>query len=398
MIRPFLLFLTAVLLAATPALAEGELKVVWKDGLRIGTEDGSTEVRIGTRVQADWVFQQADDELAADLGASLEDGNELRRLYLEIDAILHQRTELRSHIDFAGGRPRVRDVWVALRKIPALGVVRFGHQYEPMGFDEQTSDRYLMFAERALPMALVPSRNTGILTTNSAGRVTWAAMVARDTDDFGAGTGGGEYHVTGRIAATPWQAEEGSSLVHVGVSGSRRNPAGDVVEYAQRPENHLAPEFISTGEIAADGASLLGVEGAVVVGPFTAQSEWVQASLEAVDQSDPKFAGWYAAASFFLTGESRPYSRSSATFGRVKPNHNWGEEDGLGAWEITGRFSQLDLNDSEASVAGGKLDDITVGLTWYANPYVRTMANWVRADLDGSGESDALIVRLESNF
>jgi phosphate-selective porin OprO/OprP len=394
----FLILSGALLAAAMPALAEGDLKVVWRDGLRIGTEDGSTEVRLGTRVQSDWVFQKADDDLVADLGDPLEDGNEFRRLYLELEAILHGRTELRSHIDMSGGRTRVRDVWVGLRKLPTIGTVRLGHQYEPMGFDEQTSDRFLLFAERALPMALVPSRNTGILTTSSAGRVTWAAMVARDTDDNGQGSGSGDYHVTGRLAGTPWQSSEGSSVLHVGVSGSRRNPAGDVVEYAQRPENHLAPELVATGEIAADGVTLVGAEGALTAGPVTIQTEWVQSSLEALDQSDPTFSGWYLAGAFFLTGESRPYSRSSATFGRVKPKANWGEDGGLGAWEISARFSRLDLDDSEAGVAGGKLEDVTVGLGWFANPYFRTLANWVHADLEASGSSDALIVRAEANF
>jgi phosphate-selective porin OprO/OprP len=223
-------------------------------------------------------------------------------------------------------------------------------------------------------------------------------MLARDTDDAGAGTGSGEYHLTGRLAGTPWRAPEGSSLLHVGVSGSSRSPAGDEMEFEQRPENHLAPDFVATGTLQAEHATLVGLEGAVVAGPFTAQSEWVQASLGTADQSDPTFAGWYVAGSFFLTGESRPYSRSSATFGRVKPKRSWGEDGGAGAWEVACRYSRLDLNDSDAGVAGGELEDLTVGLTWYANPYVRTKANWIRANLDESGKSDALVCRVEANF
>lgn len=393
---------SAVMLLATfsvSAAADSDMVVTWKDGLRFGTEDGSTQFRIGTRVQSDWVFQKGDDDLRDDLGsgaAALTDGTEFRRIYFEFDGILEERTELRAHVDFAGGKPNVRDVYVGLRKLPALGTVRVGHQYEPMGFDEQTSDRFLMFAERALPMALVPSRNAGILATNSAGPATWAAMLARETDDFGLGVGSGSYCVTGRLAVAPLRDDTNHRLVHLAASGSHRAPAADLVAYSQRPENHLAPKYVDTGTLQADEVNLIGAEAAAVMGPFSAQGEWVQSQVQTTGSSDPTFSGWYVAGSFFVTGESRPYSKSSATFGRVQPRKVWGKEGGYGAWEIAARLSALDLNDS--GVDGGRLDDVTVGLSWYANAYFRTVANWVRADLEDSGTSDALVVRFESNF
>jgi phosphate-selective porin OprO/OprP len=389
-------------LAGGPATGAGsDVVVTWKDGLRFGTEDGATQFRLGARVQSDWTFQKGEDELRRDLGsaaATLTDGTEFRRIYLEFEGVLEERTEVRAHVDFAGGKASARDVWVGLRKLPALGTVRVGHQYEPMGFDEQTSDRFLMFAERALPMALVPSRNAGILATNSAGLATWAAMIARETDDFGAGSGAGKYCATARLALAPWRDEEGRRLLHLGVSGSRRAPSGGVVQYSQRPENHLAPKLVDTGALPAESVDLVGLETAVVAGSFSAVGEWVYSALGTADQSDPRFSGGYVAGSFFLTGETRPYSKGSATFGRVQPREPWGKAGGSGAWEVGARFSTLDLDDRDAGVAGGRLDDVTVGLSWYANAYFRTTANWVRADLEDSGRSDALIVRFESNF
>jgi phosphate-selective porin OprO/OprP len=386
-----------LLAASAAAAAESDMKVVWQDGLKFRTEDGTTEFRFGARVQNDWVFQQADSRLDADVGPA-PDGTEFRRLYLEIDGVVQEVTELRAHVDFTSGQTGLRDVWVGLRKLPALGTVRIGHQYEPVGLDEQTSDRYLIFAERALPMALVPSRNTGVLATNVAGAVTWAAMVSRDTDDFGEGSGSGKHNFSGRIAATPWRADEGRRLLHLAASGSSRQPAGDEVRYSQRPENHQAPRLVDTGTLAADGATLLGLEAAAVVGSFTAQAEWVRSAVETLDHSDPRFSGWYAAASYFLTGESRPYSRSSATFGRVKPRDSFAPGGGAGAWELAARYSRLDLTDRGAGVDGGELGDVTLGLTWYANPHVRTLMNWVHADREDSGEGDALVARVEANF
>ena len=61
--------------------------------------------------------------------------------------------------------------------------------------------------------------------------------------------------------------------------------------------------------------------------------------------------------------------------------------DGWGAWEIAARYSALDLNDEE--VDGGDIRDITVGLNWYPNSYVRLLANYVYVlDINGGMHDD----------
>lgn len=46
----------------------------------------------------------------------------------------------------------------------------------------------------------------------------------------------------------------------------------------------------------------------------------------------------------------------------------------------------MDLNDED--VRGGELGDLTLAIYWYPNPNFRWMLNYVRADLENSGEAN----------
>jgi phosphate-selective porin OprO/OprP len=69
--------------------------------------------------------------------------------------------------------------------------------------------------------------------------------------------------------------------------------------------------------------------------------------------------------------------------GRVVPRTNFflvRAEDGsirsgLGAWELTYRYSYLDLNDK--SIQGGLYSEHTVGLNWYWNASIKIQFNYV---------------------
>lgn len=372
----------------------------WSDGIRLEAPDGSVKLKLGGRLQDDWVFQRGEDSLLAALGDStgpavLEDGTEFRRVRFYFSGVVGRITEFKSQLDFAGGSVAVKDLYVGVKKIPALGTVRVGNQYEPMGLNEMTSSKYITFIERATPMIFSASRRAGLLATNRVGPVMWTGMFWRESSGVGKSVGSGEYNVTGRVAVVPYDEDGGRRLVHVGVAASRRSPTGDAVEYSSRPENHLAPRYVSAS-VAATDVNVFAGEGAVVLGPLSVQGEILQAATNSVDGKDPAFLAYYAFASFFLTGEHRPYSASTGTFGRVKPRSSFDGEGGKGAWEAAARFSHLDLDD--AGVTGGRLDDVTVGLNWYLNPNFRWMLDYVHADLEKAGTSNAVLTRFQTDF
>ncbi len=379
------------------AAEAGDLRLYWKDGIRAETADQSFRLKIGGRIMNDWTFYGADRSLESSTGA-FEDGTEFRRARLYVAGEVYGNVIFKAQYDFAGGDADFKDVYLGLKGLPGGSKLQIGHFKEPFGLEVLTSSKYITFMERSLPTAMLAERNTGIGVSGHCfdERLTWAGGIFRDTDGFGDGSGNG-YNFTGRVTGLPLYQEDGARLVHIGLAYSHRN-VDDSVRFRERPESHLAPRLVDTGSLAADAVDLVGVESAVVLGPASLQGEYVHASVDGSAGMSPDFGGYYVQASYFLTGEHRPYKRSHGAFGRVKPQENFIGKDGggTGAVELALRYSSIDLSD--AGVAGGELDDITVGVNWHLNPNTRVMANYVRADLDSVGEADVFQMRFQLDF
>lgn len=140
-------------------------------------------------------------------------------------------------------------------------------------------------------------------------------------------------------------------------------------------------------------------------GPFSVQWEYIYVPVDAIDGDDPAFHGTYVYASYFLTGEHRPYRREFGTFDRVLPfeefflvNTQHGACAGWGAWELAARVSYIDLTD--AGIQGGELTELTLGINWYMNPYTRITANYAHGFLDRApvGDSNIDAFGLRANF
>jgi len=373
-----------------------DLRAFWKEGLNFATEDGNFKLKVGGRVQNDWLWISEDKDLKADVGEQ-EDGTEFRRVRLYFEGLIYGNTEYKLQLDFAGGDADLKDVYLGLLDFP-IGKLRFGHFKEPFSLEELTSSKYITFLERALPNAFAPSRNAGFMLHCSEfeDRMTWAAGVFRDTDDYGEDVDDGGYNVTGRVTVLPIYEDKGASLLHLGAAYSYRNP-DDALRYRERPEAHLTSRFVDTGTFASDRVDLWGLEAAWVNGPLSLQAEYIRADADRTGTgSDVDFDGYYVQTSYFLTSEHRNYKASEGAFSRVKPKNNFRFGGGPGAWEVAFRYSELDLDDKD--ITGGRLENMTAGLNWHLNPNMRIMWNYVHADKEHVGEADMLLMRLQVDF
>ncbi len=386
--------------------AKSELTLLWKDGLRIESAAKDFELKIGGRIQFDTLWGANNRDAVSTTGSSLEDGSQARRARLAISGKLYEHVEYKWEYDFSDkdGKTKVTDAYGGLVGLGSFPNIRAGHFREPFGLEALTSANDLTFMERGLPFALVPFRNLGAQLSKAFAeeRMTATAGVFREANDQAFGQADGAYAVTARVTGLPWYAEQGKRLVHLGVSASRRAPPSDEVQFKSKPEANLAPDLIDTKKLTnVNDVTLLGAEAALLWNAFSLQGEWVHADLQRDGgMSDASFCGWYALATWTITGEPRRYRLAEAAFQSPKPAANaFDGKGGLGALELAARLSTLDLDDGP--IKGGELTDYTLGLNWYPYPVMRVSLNGIRAVVDrapAGGNASILEMRFQVAF
>ena len=381
--------ITTILLLQAPALAPVDLTSL------LPGDPGEKTIKIGGRFMEDFSFFSGGEETEAALGSAFEDGAEVRRARIRVFGDLSENIAYKMEYDWASGSASLADGYLKLKTFD--GSVIVGHQYEPFGFEEQTSSRFITFLERAnISGAFAPSRNMGVTYWRANDTHTFGAGVFRDTDKQGKSADQG-WGATARYVVRPVFEDGGRKLVHVGVSASMRAADGSA-SFSARPDNHFAPKFVDTGVLAADEVLLLGVEAGWQQGALHGMVEWQQADIssDATGGLEPTFDGFSVQVGYFLTGESRGYKTGNAVWERVKPHSNALSNGGKGAWEVAGRYSTLDL--TEAPAVADKLNAATVALNWYLNPNTRVMLDVTQAELDTLDTTTIVALRFAFDF
>ncbi|MGD9157893.1 MAG: porin [Desulfobacteraceae bacterium] len=384
-----------------------DIKVQWKNGFRLSSEDKAFDVKFVGRILNDWAVINADQELDNAFGDTLLEGSgtEFRQARIEFSGTIYNDIIFRAEYDFAGGDADFKDVWVGMKKIPHLGQIRFGHQKEPFSLEQLNNVMYLVFMEKGLVSALVPNRNTGVKIINSTAdkKLAWSLSIMKDVDDTGDGfKDGSDYNFTGRISGVPINSNSGRNLLHLGLSYSHQFRKDDnTLRLRERPETHITDvRLADTGNIpGVDAVDLLGGEIGFIRGSLSLQSEYVYAMLSSQASDDPEFSSWYIFCSYFLTGENRAYrlDDGGGEFTRVKIKNDFHlNKPGWGAWEIALRYSMLDLNDN--GIKGGKETNWTLGLNWYLNPNLRWDLNYVLAKIEDRDSGGVAINEADTNI
>ena len=404
--------------ATTVSLANGRPTIATADGQFTASFRGVFQLdsahydqRAAGPLGTDFRRGSFGDAAENDRARDLNDGANFRRARIGIEGKAFGDFEYNFLYDFGGSgneeAGKISAAWVQYNGLPlANAKIRIGAFSPPGGLEEAVSTNGSLFAERASPSETVRAIASGDGRTAAgvfANGDNWTGSAAISGNIIGTQTFDEQTAFVGRLSFVPFRRD--NSLVHLGVNTSIViNPAASGPDVAgtavtsirlrDRPEIRVdGTRLIDTGNIDADGLTVIGGEFGALWKNFYVQAEYFDIDVDRKGAlSDPDFSGWYAQAGWTITGEARRYATTNATFDAPRPAKPFNLKTGdWGAWELGLRYSKLDLNYLEgargtapvaAAVRGGEQEIFTLGLNWYVNNGLRFQAAYQDVSVD----------------
>ena len=377
-------------------------------GFQVRSADSNFVMRVRGGLQADGRFFTGD--------AVANDTFLLRRVRPILEGTVFGKFDYRLMADFASGVTQttanngsILDAYINARFSTAFQI-QAGKFKEPVGLERLQGWRNLLFVERGFPTQLVPNRDTGVMLHggfwNNA--LYYQAGVFNGTADGGSSdfdANDGDKDFAGRLFVRPFRQSNTEALRGLGFG-----VAGTIGDHAGAPRSHVsdgAQRFFTylTGagaqpNVVNDGNTWrVTPQGYYYWGPFGVFGEYVVSSQElrqagggagSGSRATFKNTAWQVAGSYFLTGENNSFEPALPRKPFNLATGDWG------AWEITARVGELDVDDAAFPVFANPAQSATralswgVGLNWHLNGNVKLQFNYVNSDFDGGDTNPAL--------
>jgi len=385
---------------------------------QIQSPDGrfSLALRLLGQFDAAYYMQSAGAKrLAAANGPDLSSGTNFRRAQIGFQGKLFGDWSYFFNTEYGGSggtesQGRVQALYVQYDGLAPFAF-RIGAYPPSGGLEDNTSSADTIFLERAAASDIM--RNTvggdgrDSASISYAGDQFYAALSLTGGKVADAAVFDEQEAVLGRVADSLYS--DSDSRIVVSASGAHVFQFADTtagpgamrnVTLAASPEltvDSTGTKLVSTSAINAAGTTIWGVETGGNWQNLYGQAGYFSYSIDRRHSAlpSPNFDGWYAQATWVLTGEARGYSTANAAFTAPKPRIPFSlPGSGWGAWELAARYSDLNLDDNAGhagaatplgGIRGGEQKIWTLGLNWYPNAVIRFALDWQHIDVDRLG-------------
>jgi phosphate-selective porin OprO and OprP len=416
----------------------GKATPSWKGSPQLADSEEGWSFKVRGRLMVDAAYAGKPDNYVAN--RNLGFNARVRRFRVGVEGAIPGGFGYKAEVDYANSTVGFGDVILTYAPAGKPFAVTIGNHESLNGMEQQSSSRWSSFIERAqVNDAFGNTRRLGL----SAGFKTSDNLFRVDAGLFTAHTIDASVDNDGWIGAVraTYAPLVGNGFLHLGVNYQHREfqsnnngvasvsagspSTNQFARYRARPFLQTTDQrFVDTGNFAATGDDIVGVEAygvfkslhlggeaqMVKVNSYTPGS--IRTGLDSfaggtgvTPSNDPSFWGGHFEIGYFLTGETRGYKNGQWDRTKVLNPFNKG---GWGAFQVTGRFDYLDLDDADlidgstttfatgatslnvtpAGLAGrqargGKQTGYLLGLTWIPTDYVRFLFNYVHAEVKG---------------
>jgi phosphate-selective porin OprO and OprP len=383
------------------------------------SSSGDLSAHVGGRLQLDGYVDHNDSSSTIGSGVAGADeasGLRFRRAWITLTGNVYG---FDYHIDYDFVSGALQRAWLSHALAPH-GTLYIGQDKPWASMDEIASNADTPFLERNITSA---SGIDSAATYTQGLFYDWDRHALSDSDSLWLGLSTSSLHkesasadtstqgtaFNGRIAYAP--IIERNRWLHLGLSfinanadsGSTTAGANALLasyvygNHFDGDEKLTLTHYSVSSQGARPHSNTFGAEFAGAYGPIYVQAEYDDAAFHEAGEPDNTVSAYSVTAAYTLTGESRPYRASDATYGAITPASSFG------AWELALRYDHA-RNDGNHGVfaglalAGAKttlasLDEVsmvTVGLNYYVNARVRFMLDYERGTADlGRAGSDS---------
>ena len=392
--------------AKAPTISSGE------QGFSLSSANGDFALQLKGVLQLD------SRTFFADHGTVGNDSFLLRRARPVLQGTLFRDFDFLFVPDFAGtSGAQIFDAYLNYRPIPEFQI-QAGKFKVPVGLEQLMADRDTWFNERGLPSTLISGRDLGVELHGDIadGLASYAAGIFNGVGD-GRNSNNADFEddkeFAGRLFFQPFKKSDLAALkgVGFGLGGSYEDMQKTNTSGLLQTTGGSLAGFVTEGQqqffsynptnkatvVAAGEHWRVAPQAYYFFGPFSLLGEYTISDQEVrrtgASPNTTRFLdnrAWQVAAGWVLTGEDAAYSHG------VVPKHPFSlHEGGWGAWQLVGRYEQLDVDRaafplfSDSKTSARSAEEWSVGLNWYLNANLLIKTSLSRTTFRGGGGSSS---------